>query len=148
MLRIALALCTALLLSFPLPAGAQVVMDHLLGKYATTDDGCQSGATPEFEIRRGVIEGPKLHCILGAATDRYRTEAHEEMHAGTSAFGQGDFDLSARKTTQDQPAAAAGLDRALSLQIEGPPGPNCHRQKRALALGNPARSGFPPASHD
>ena len=97
--RIALALCTVLLLSFPLPAGAQVVMDHLLGKYATTDDGCQSGATPEFEIRRGVIEGPKLLCILGATqpTDT-GTEAYEaKCTQGTKVhLGKATFDLSAK----------------------------------------------------
>ena len=56
----------AMLLSFSLPAGAQVAMEHLLGKYATTDDGCESGTKPEFEIRRGIVEGPNLLCILGA----------------------------------------------------------------------------------
>ena len=55
------AACAAALM--PLPAGAQVVTDHLIGKYATTDDGC---ADPDFDIRRGVIDGPGLHCILGA----------------------------------------------------------------------------------
>jgi hypothetical protein len=89
----------ALLLASALPAGAQVMMEHLLGKYATTDDGCQSGTTPEFEIRRGIVEGPNLLCILGATrpTD-IGTEAYEakctqksEVHLGTMTF-----DLSAK----------------------------------------------------
>jgi hypothetical protein len=77
MLRInSLALCV-LLASTP-PLGAQVVTDHLLGKYSATDDGCQSGATPEYEIRRGIVEGPDIFCILGATkpTDT-GTEAYE-----------------------------------------------------------------------
>ena len=58
------AACAAALI--PLPAGAQVVTDHLIGKYATTDDGC---ADPDFDIRRGVIDGPEspLHPRRGAA---------------------------------------------------------------------------------
>ena len=64
MLRVAIPLC-AVLLAFARPACAQVMMEHLLGKYATTEDGCREGAA-EFEIRRGIVEGPNLLCILGA----------------------------------------------------------------------------------
>jgi hypothetical protein len=67
----------ALLLSLSLPAGAQVAMEHLLGKYATTDDGCEGGTKPEFEIRRGIVEGPDLLCILGGS---------KEAGAGHEAF--------------------------------------------------------------
>jgi len=83
----------------PLAASAQVVTDHLVGKYAATDDGCREGAA-EFEIRRGVIDGPALHCILGAVKDPIAggTEAYEarcrqgeEVHFGTLSF-----DLSAK----------------------------------------------------
>jgi hypothetical protein len=96
--RVAFA-CCAVLLAFPLPAGAQVVMDHLLGKYATTDDGCESGAKPEFEIRRGIVEGPNLLCILGAPK-----EAGAGLEAYEAKCTQGDkvhlgvltFDLSAK----------------------------------------------------
>ncbi len=54
----------AALLLLVLPASAHADLEALLGKYATTD-GCAS-ATPEFEIRRGIVEGPNLLCILGA----------------------------------------------------------------------------------
>jgi len=56
----------AILPSLLQPARAQVVTDHLVGKYATTKEYCADPATQDFEIRRGVIEGPNLHCILGA----------------------------------------------------------------------------------
>ena len=56
----------AILPSFSLPARAQVVTGHLVGKYATTKEYCADPATQAFEIRRGVIEGPNLQCILGA----------------------------------------------------------------------------------
>jgi hypothetical protein len=97
MFRIAsLALCAFLLTT--LPAGAQVVTDHLLGKYATTDDGCQQG-TAEFEIRRGIVEGPDVFCILGAArpTD-IGTEAYEAKCTLASGVKLGTltFDLSAK----------------------------------------------------
>ena len=81
----------------PLPASAQVVTDHLIGKYATTDDGC---ADPDFDIRRGVIDGPGLHCILGAVqppapggTEAYESRCRQgdEVHFGTLTF-----DLSAK----------------------------------------------------
>lgn len=89
MLRIAFSLC-AVLLASALPAGAQVMMEHLLGKYATTEDGCREGA-PEFEIRRGIVEGPNLLCILGATKEAGPgQEAYEakctvkgEVHLGT-----------------------------------------------------------------
>ncbi len=50
----------AALLLLILPASAHAALDELLGKYATTDDGCESGTTPEFEIRRGIVEGPEF----------------------------------------------------------------------------------------
>ena len=56
----------AALLLLVLPASAHADIEALLGKYATTGDGCESGTTPEFEIRRGIVEGPDLLCILGA----------------------------------------------------------------------------------
>jgi hypothetical protein len=95
--RIAFPLC-ALLLAPALPAGAQVMMEHLLGKYATTDDGCREG-TPEFEIRRGIIEGPNLLCILGAkkeagpGQEAYEAKCTQKsgVHLGTMTF-----DLSAK----------------------------------------------------
>jgi hypothetical protein len=97
LLRIAFPL-GAVLLASTLPAAAQVVMDHLLGKYATTDDGCREGAA-EFEIRRGIVEGPNLLCILGAPKEAGpRQEAYEAkctqksgVHLGTMTF-----DLSAK----------------------------------------------------
>ena len=56
----------AALLLLVLHASAHADIEALLGKYATTDDGCESGTTPEFDIRRGIVEGPNLLCILGA----------------------------------------------------------------------------------
>jgi hypothetical protein len=80
-------------------AGAQVVTDHLVGKYAATDDGCREGAA-EFEIKRGVIEGPGLHCIFGAVKDPAPggTEAYEARCRQGEAvhFGTLTFDLSAK----------------------------------------------------
>jgi hypothetical protein len=86
------------LLASTLPASAQVNMEHLLGKYATTDDGCREDAA-EFEIRRGIVEGPNLLCILGAPKEAGPgQEAYEakctqksEVHLGTMTF-----DLSAK----------------------------------------------------
>ena len=86
------ALCACLISA--IPAAAQVKTDHLLGKYSTTDDGCRDAATQDFEIRRGIVEGPDIFCILGATqpTDK-GTEAYEakckekgEMRLGTLAF--------------------------------------------------------------
>ena len=97
MLRIAFPLC-ALLLTAALPAGAQVVLDHLLGKYATTDDGCGEGAA-EFEIRRGIVDGPNLLCILGAPKDAGPgQEAYEAKCTQKSAvhLGTMTFDLSVK----------------------------------------------------
>ena len=70
------ALCASLICA--VPAEAQVKTDHLLGKYSTTDDGCRDEATQDFEIRRGIVEGPDIFCILGATrpTDK-GTEAYE-----------------------------------------------------------------------
>ena len=69
----------AALLLLVLPASAHADIEALLGKYATTDDGCASGAAPEFEIRRGIVEGPDLLCILGAPKEA--TTAHEAYEA-------------------------------------------------------------------
>jgi hypothetical protein len=98
LLRIAIPLC-AVLLAFARPAGAQVMMEHLLGKYATTEDGCREGAA-EFEIRRGVVEGPNLLCILGARKEagpgqeayEAKCKQESEVHIGTMTF-----DLSAKE---------------------------------------------------
>jgi hypothetical protein len=98
LLRIAFSLC-AVLLAFARPAGAQVMMEHLLGKYATTEDGCREGAA-EFEIRRGVVEGPNLLCILGATKEagpgqeayEAKCKQESEVHIGTMTF-----DLSAKE---------------------------------------------------
>jgi len=95
-----LALC-AILPSFSLPASAQVVTDHLVGKYATTKEYCADPASQDFEIRRGVIEGPNLHCILGATQppDPGGTEAYESRcrQGGQVQFGTLSFDLSAKE---------------------------------------------------
>lgn len=86
------ALCASLICA--VPAEAQVKTDHLLGKYSTTDDGCRDEATQDFEIRRGIVEGPDIFCILGATrpTDK-GTEAYEakctekgEVRLGTLVF--------------------------------------------------------------
>ena len=69
----------AALLLLVLPASAHADIAALLGKYATTDDGCASGAAPEFEIRRGIVEGPDLLCILGAPKEA--AAAHEAYEA-------------------------------------------------------------------
>lgn len=84
----------ALLLSAA-PAAAQVYTDHLLGRFSATEDGCQSGATPEFEIRRGIVEGPDVFCILGATrpTD-IGTEAYEANCRQPGVIGTLHFDLS------------------------------------------------------
>ena len=95
-----LALC-AILPGFSLPASAQVVTDHLVGKYATTKEYCADPATQDFEIRRGVIEGPNLHCILGATQPPAPggTEAYESRcrQGGQVQFGTLTFDLSAKE---------------------------------------------------
>jgi hypothetical protein len=85
----------ALLLLIALPATAQVYTDHLLGEYSTTEDGCESGAKPEFEIRRGIVEGPNVFCILGATqpTD-IGTEAYEANCRQPGVIGTFTFDLS------------------------------------------------------
>ncbi|HEX2447884.1 MAG TPA: hypothetical protein VHK26_06830 [Methyloceanibacter sp.] len=89
---VSLMLC---LLPLTAPAAAQVYTDHLLGRYSATDNGCQSGATPEFEIRRGIVEGPNVFCILGATkpTD-IGTEAYEANCRQPGAIGTLHFDLS------------------------------------------------------
>jgi hypothetical protein len=97
LLRIAVPF-VALLLASTLPASAQGMMEHLLGKYATTDDGCHEG-TAEFEIRRGIVEGPNLLCILGApkeagpGQEAYQAKCTQksQVHLGTITF-----DLSAK----------------------------------------------------
>jgi hypothetical protein len=93
MLRIACSMLCALLISVP-PASTQVYTDHLLGKYATTEDGCATG-TVEFEIRRGIVEGPNVFCILGATkpTD-IGTEVYEANCSQPGAIGTLTFDLS------------------------------------------------------
>jgi hypothetical protein len=87
-----LALCAPLLTA--VPAHAQVVTDHLLGKYSTTDDGCGDEATQDFEIRRGIVEGPNLMCILGATRPPERgTEAYEAKcrQSGRGKFGHAEL---------------------------------------------------------
>ena len=95
-----LALC-AILPSLLLPARAQVVTDHLVGKYATTKEYCADPATQDFEIRRGVIEGPNLHCILGATQPPGPggTEAYESRcrQGDRVQFGTLTLDLSAKE---------------------------------------------------
>ena len=90
----------ALLLVLLVPAAARADMEALLGKYATTDDGCQGGATPEFEIRRGVIEGPGLLCLIGVpqetsgpGLEAYQAKCtqNDGVHLGSLSF-----DLSAK----------------------------------------------------
>jgi hypothetical protein len=87
-----LALCAPFLAA--IPANAQVVTDHLLGRYSTAADGCKDETTQDFEIRRGIVEGPNVFCILGAtrAPDQ-GTEAYEakctlkgEVRLGTLSF--------------------------------------------------------------
>jgi hypothetical protein len=73
-------------------------MEHLLGKYAATEDGCREG-TPEFEIRRGIVEGPNLLCILGAPKEAGPgQEAYEAKctQKGEVHLGAITFDLSER----------------------------------------------------
>jgi hypothetical protein len=92
----AILACLPLLL---LPASAHADIEALLGKYASTDDGCDSGTNPEFEIRRGSVEGPNLLCILGAPKEAAAGgEAYEakctqddKVHLGVLTF-----DLSAK----------------------------------------------------
>jgi hypothetical protein len=90
-----------LLLALVSPAAAQVETGHLVGKYATTDDGCADPATQDFEIRRGVVQGPKLHCILGATQPPGPggTEAYESRcrQGAQVQFGTLSFDLSAKE---------------------------------------------------
>jgi hypothetical protein len=95
MLRVALA---GLALLAAAPASAQVYTDHLLGRYSATAEGCMSGATPEFEIRRGIVEGPNVFCILGATkpTD-VGTEAYEANCRQPGTIGTLAFDLSAKE---------------------------------------------------
>jgi hypothetical protein len=93
------AVCVSLLAASP--AGAQVGLDDLIGTYATTDDGCADGSKPEFEIKRGVIEGPDLRCIFGegaelpAGTYQGKCTQGEKVHVG-----QLSFDLSAKDYTK------------------------------------------------
>ena len=78
-------------------ADAQVVTDHLVGTYANTKESC---ADPVLEIRRGVIDGPSIHCILGALKDPAPggTEAYEARcrQGETVHFGTLSFDLSGK----------------------------------------------------
>jgi hypothetical protein len=94
MFRIAcFTICAAIVLAVA-PVAAQVYTDHLLGKYATTEDGCAAGAVG-FEIRRGIVEGPNVFCILGATkpTD-IGTEAYEANCRQPGVIGTLTFDLS------------------------------------------------------
>ena len=95
--RVPLALCALLL--FALPAFAQVKMEHLLGKFSTTEDGCKDEATQDFEIRRGIVEGPNVFCILGATRPPDQgTEAYEAKCTlkGDVRLGTLTFDLSGK----------------------------------------------------
>ena len=86
------AICVLLLIL--VPASAHADIESLLGKYATTDDGCRDEATQDFEIRRGIVEGPNLLCILGAPKEAGAgQEAYEakctqgdQVHLGTLIF--------------------------------------------------------------
>ena len=90
----------AALLLLILPASAHADIEALLGKYATTHDGCASGAKPEFEIRRGIVEGPDLLCILGAPNEAAGgDEAYEakctqgkKVHLGVLTIDRSDPD--------------------------------------------------------
>ena len=72
-------------------AGAQVVTDHLIGKYATTDDGCAGHGHAGFEIRRGVVEdptstaSPRRRSRPATASEAYESNctAGVRMHFGT-----------------------------------------------------------------
>jgi hypothetical protein len=75
----ALRTIVAALLLLVLRASAHADIEALLGKYATTGDGCASTAAPEFEIRRGIVEGPDLLCILGAPKEA--SAGHEAYEA-------------------------------------------------------------------
>ena len=91
------ALCACLIAA--VPAAAQVKTDHLLGKYSTTDDGCRDAATQDFEIRRGIVEGPNVLCILGAPKEV--SAGHEAYEAkcrekGEVRLGKVTFDLSGK----------------------------------------------------
>ncbi|MGA7457950.1 MAG: hypothetical protein WBW51_11640 [Methyloceanibacter sp.] len=89
----------AALLLLILPVTAHAAFDELLGKYATTDHGCESGATPKFEIRRGIVEGPNLLCILGAPKQAAAGEEAYEAKCTQGAkvnLGVLTFDLSAK----------------------------------------------------
>jgi hypothetical protein len=89
MFRIALAVSIVLLAG---PTCAQVYTDHLLGRYSTTIEGC---AAPEFEIRRGIVEGPNIFCILGATKEPDGgTEAYEANCRAPGVIGTLTFDLS------------------------------------------------------
>ena len=94
MLPLLSGLLSLLFVASILPAGAQVYTDHLLGNYSATEDGCQSGAA-EFEIRRGIVEGPNVFCILGGTKEtEIGTEAYEANCRQPGAIGTLHFDLS------------------------------------------------------
>ena len=91
------ALCASLICA--VPAMAQVKMEHLLGKYSTIEDGCRDEATQDFEIRRGIVEGPNVLCILGAPKEA--SAGHEAYEAkcrekGEVRLGKVTFDLSGK----------------------------------------------------
>jgi hypothetical protein len=92
-----LALCVSVLSA--VAAHAQVKTDHLIGKFSTTEDGCKDEATQDFEIRRGIVEGPNVFCILGATRPPDQgTEAYEAKCTlkGEVRLGTLTFDLSGK----------------------------------------------------
>jgi hypothetical protein len=91
------ALCASLICA--VPAMAQVKMEHLLGTYSTIEDGCRDEVTQDFEIRRGIVEGPNLLCILGAPKEASAgQEAYEAKcrEKGEVRLGTVTFDLSGK----------------------------------------------------
>ena len=124
MVRIAcqrrIAACTAALL--PASAQAQVAMDHLLGKYASTDDYYIED-TAEFEIPRGVIDGPNLLCIFGTPKEAgpgkealggqmHAEERGASRHSDLRPGRQG-------RSYQDEAAGDCRVAHDLPLQMRG-----------------------------
>jgi hypothetical protein len=86
--------CCGLLLAF-VPVGARAALDDLLGKYSTTQDFCKRPEMRVFEIRRGIVEGPDVFCILGATKEtEIGTEAYEANCRRPGVIGTLTFDLS------------------------------------------------------
>ena len=89
----------AALLALSPSSTAQVKMEHLLGTYSTIEDGCRDEATQDFEIRRGIVEGPNVLCILGAPKEASAgQEAYEAKcrEKGEVRLGKVTFDLSGK----------------------------------------------------